>query len=845
MADVFAPKLSSDIRFNEPVEQPSMVGALADIAGGFLSALPRAGSTSSAKPKTDPNLAAFSEGLSRIQSVRDQKGELAAQVEERKLATNFAAAGINFDSDYQAVYEKTTGRPWTGYGADIEARTIQDTLAKPEVQANYIASFVVNPDWTEAERIDYAIGEQATMQFYRNEIEKSKVKADYTWSSQSDAAYNGAIDTFLNTNLGAVVATAQQGGRVGPQALANIAAQWSQMKVNLSRPKNVSDEQWKATQDKINNVDGMLATLTKAGSSEVLFEEITTALAGAIMKEGGGGPDAAVAAMMAIKNPDLLNNLGGLNVEGVIMKISKNLNLNLATPNLFGHILEDQGGLGGGTDPNAILKTLPADVEARIQGKTPQQIYNGLEASGLLTSMVTPNTIQGQDSRDQFVENAATIGAVLKGTNSDQFLSNDMLKKLIANPGFIANVKALDAIDPEAASVTRTYVRSGLDTERVKQAANLGSIENYLEGKGIVWSGADYVETDLAIRGRATATEINSEVIKQAKDRRSALATIESAMTALEVPVEGAKGSSSKPTSNIGAKLGIDFAAYEANANLPSGFLERTAYIESRGNVNAVSSTGATGLFQFTKGTARDFRLKNRNDPVQSTEAAVRLAVSNRNVLRNALGREPTGAELYLAHQQGAGGASSLLKNPTAKAVDIVGEQAVRVNGGDSNMTAGEFANLWLNKFNNAPTINTTQGTPANANSLAAAAGPAVQRAVTEQAAPTAPPVGVTTTPTAQPTATPVEAVAALPEQIPTPEQGGQQTQAQAPVVNAEVQAAIQELSSSPDQTYASDAEFLAAQQRGETSPGDTVIVDGTLYIIRKDGTAKRIGTVN
>lgn len=76
MADVFAPKLSSDIRFNEPVEKPSMLGALADVAGGFLSALPRAGTSSSSKPKTDPNLAAFSEGLNRIQSVRDQKGSL-------------------------------------------------------------------------------------------------------------------------------------------------------------------------------------------------------------------------------------------------------------------------------------------------------------------------------------------------------------------------------------------------------------------------------------------------------------------------------------------------------------------------------------------------------------------------------------------------------------------------------------------------------------------------------------------------------------------------------------------------------------------------------------------------
>jgi hypothetical protein len=90
-----------------------------------------------------------------------------------------------------------------------------------------------------------------------------------------------------------------------------------------------------------------------------------------------------------------------------------------------------------------------------------------------------------------------------------------------------------------------------------------------------------------------------------------------------------------------------------------------------------------------------------------------------------------------------------------------------------------------------------------------------------------------------------MEAVAALPEAMPTPTTPEAGTTQQATTVDPEVQAAIQELSSSPDKTYASDAEFLAAQERGELEPGDSVVVDGSLYIIRKDGTAKRIGNVN
>jgi len=88
---------------------------------------------------------------------------------------------------------------------------------------------------------------------------------------------------------------------------------------------------------------------------------------------------------------------------------------------------------------------------------------------------------------------------------------------------------------------------------------------------------------------------------------------------------------------------------------------------------------------------------------------------------------------------------------------------------------------------------------------------------------------------------------AALPEAItpsqPMPqitEQGVQNT----PVIDREVRAFISEIAANPDRSYTTDAEFLAAQQRGELEPGDTVVVDGVAYVIRKDGTARRLGQI-
>lgn len=167
-------------------------------------------------------------------------------------------------------------------------------------------------------------------------------------------------------------------------------------------------------------------------------------------------------------------------------------------------------------------------------------------------------------------------------------------------------------------------------------------------------------------------------------------------------PPGGARASTPLASASApGGVGGADFGATESRYNLPRGYLARTAQIESAMNPNARNPrSSAGGLFQFIDSTARAYGLRNRFDPVQATDAAGRLGRDNARHLRGVLGREPTGAELYLAHQQGAGGAARLLRDPNARAVDVVGRDAVRLNGGGDDMTAGQFAGLWLNKFN-------------------------------------------------------------------------------------------------------------------------------------------------
>lgn len=141
------------------------------------------------------------------------------------------------------------------------------------------------------------------------------------------------------------------------------------------------------------------------------------------------------------------------------------------------------------------------------------------------------------------------------------------------------------------------------------------------------------------------------------------------------------------------------FAAKEQEYGLPAGYLMRTAQIESSLNPNAKNpNSSAGGLFQFIDSTANAYGLQDRFDPMQATDAAARLARDNMASLSRGVGRAPTAAELYLAHQQGAGGALSLLRNPGASAASLVGGAAAGLNGG-GGQTAGDFVGQWNAKF--------------------------------------------------------------------------------------------------------------------------------------------------
>lgn len=178
-----------------------------------------------------------------------------------------------------------------------------------------------------------------------------------------------------------------------------------------------------------------------------------------------------------------------------------------------------------------------------------------------------------------------------------------------------------------------------------------------------------------------------------------------------------------QPSAAIGGTLSAAAQKYGEDPNT----LTQIAGIESHFDPNAKNpNSSASGLLQFTKGTAAQYGVTNPFDVNQAADGGAALLHDNHIALANALGRDPTPGELYLAHQQGAGGAIKLLTNPDAPASSLVGNAAVALNGGNPNMTAGQFSKLWTNRLdgNSAPAVAPASAALANAVSPPAGAQP-------------------------------------------------------------------------------------------------------------------------
>ena len=154
------------------------------------------------------------------------------------------------------------------------------------------------------------------------------------------------------------------------------------------------------------------------------------------------------------------------------------------------------------------------------------------------------------------------------------------------------------------------------------------------------------------------------------------------------------------------------------------GYTNRLFHIESGNDPNVPATGSNRGLGQFSPDLERKYGITdaNRTSRAAQTSAVNQEAAEHYQMLSNKLGRPPTAAEMYLSHQQGqAGGPALLTASPDQPAWMAIrpyygsDHMAQRAIGGNvpagsplsyvpsSQITAGDFRDMWSAKFNGTP----------------------------------------------------------------------------------------------------------------------------------------------
>ena len=128
-------------------------------------------------------------------------------------------------------------------------------------------------------------------------------------------------------------------------------------------------------------------------------------------------------------------------------------------------------------------------------------------------------------------------------------------------------------------------------------------------------------------------------------------------------------------------------------------------------------TSSAGGLFQFPDKTWKAYGKGDKYDPVANTQAAIKFTKDNQNYLAKR-GVEPTPGATYLAHFFGAGGATSVLKNPNDLVSDHLSANAIKANPFLAGKTGSDMLSWAEKKMNYSPT-------PSSVGNLAPKTAPA------------------------------------------------------------------------------------------------------------------------
>ena len=169
--------------------------------------------------------------------------------------------------------------------------------------------------------------------------------------------------------------------------------------------------------------------------------------------------------------------------------------------------------------------------------------------------------------------------------------------------------------------------------------------------------------------------------------------TDEEAARIRELKTSGANTSANLP-GGMSPEIQDKISAQAKKAGLDPVMMQKIAAMESGGNANAISSTGAIGIYQFTGQTASGVGIKNRFDVDQNIEGGMKLTRQNQSALEKA-GLPVTAENLYMMHQLGPKAAKEVIRGAAAgktkEEMSADTQRAMNLNYGANSRTAADY----------------------------------------------------------------------------------------------------------------------------------------------------------
>ncbi|GJD32832.1 Membrane-bound lytic murein transglycosylase F [Methylobacterium adhaesivum] len=352
-----------------------------------------------------------------------------------------------------------------------------------------------------------------------------------------------------------------------------------------------------------------------------------------------------------------------------------------------------------------IAASIRPDLTRELQAErknTAAQIDTLMKRAGATRDTAEPGEIEAQVKA--LVERQRSIARKLieaETANPDEVDSRPELKERLA--------QANEELDARLAGYADRVAEA---RKRITESL-LASQERALgRQKGVL--DAQVAQLNKQIRDPATTVDKAAELagkvrdlIQQGVDIVDRQASLRLAREAVTAPTGFNRAPALGEEANAVARQVAD-AAEGAGRNDRLRTLLRFGAFESDFNPRAVSSTGARGVYQFTKGTAADYGLSDPTNVAQSALAAIRYFDAIDKTLRGK-GLNLSDDNRYVLYNQGETGGSALLANPGKGAVQALmdagvnaarARQAITANGGREGDTSSEFTTRLLAAFN-------------------------------------------------------------------------------------------------------------------------------------------------